>query len=100
MSGASDLAAKVPGVAYIANQGELISFSYGGRVIRFRGPYSLNKIQRVKKWDKGYLVLMADYANSPEPVEDYIDLVPILEDLYIDAGRFLQNVKQVEVRYA
>ena len=32
--------------------------------------------------------------------EDYIDLVPILERLYINAPEFLKPIKKVEVRYA
>ena len=35
--------------------------------------------------------------NQNELVEDYIDLVPILEDLYIDPKLFLQPIKSVEV---
>ena len=86
--------------AYISSRGDVISFSHKGRVIRFRGPYSLEKIERVVEWDHGYLVVMANYSNTEGTVEDYIDLIPILEDLYIDADAFLRDIETVEVRYA
>jgi hypothetical protein len=35
--------------------------------------------------------------NKDKLVEDYIDLVPILEDLYIDPKIFLQPITSVEV---
>ena len=70
------------------------------RTIRFRGPYSLERIERVKEWDDGYLVVDAKYQHSAEEVEDYIDLVPVLERLYINAKKFLSPIKKVEVRYA
>ena len=84
--------------ALLSNDGEYISFSFNGRTIRFKGPYSLVRIAKVKEWDNGYLVVDAVYShNRNKLVEDYIDLVPILEDLYIDPKRFLQPIKSVEV---
>ncbi len=40
-------------------------------------PYSLERYTEIREWDNGYLVVMAKYAHSPEPEEEYIDLVPI-----------------------
>ncbi|MBR4008549.1 hypothetical protein [Fibrobacter sp.] len=52
----------------------------------------------MKEWDNGYLVVDAVYSqNKDKLVEDYIDLVPILEDLYIDPKIFLQPITSVEV---
>ncbi|MEE1276801.1 MAG: hypothetical protein UHC59_07395 [Fibrobacteraceae bacterium] len=52
----------------------------------------------MKEWDNGYLVVDAVYSqNKDKLVEDYIDLIPILEDLYIDPEHFLQPIKSVEV---
>ena len=85
--------------AYLSNYKECISFAFGGRTIRFKGPYSLTKLDKVKEWDNGYLVVDAYFVHSKEPVEDYIDLVPILEDLYIDSDKFLKSVKNVEIRH-
>lgn len=86
--------------AYLTNDRDVISFSFGGRTIRFRGPYSLKRIEDVQEWNNGYLVVEASYAHEEKSVEDYIDLVPILKDLYIDADAFLKPIENVEVRHA
>ena len=84
--------------ALLSKDGRYISFSFNGRTIRFMGPYSLVRIARVKEWDNGYLVVDAVYSHSQDKlVEDYIDLVPILENLYIDPKLFLKPIKSVEV---
>lgn len=86
--------------AFLSSKGRYIIFSWKNRTIRFRAPYSLERIERVKEWDEGYLVVDAKYQHSAEEVEDYIDLVPVLERLYINAKEFLSPIKKVEVRYA
>ena len=53
----------------------------------------------VKEWDHGYLVVMAKYIHNEEDEEEYIDLVPILKDLYIDADDFLNQIKEVRIQY-
>ena len=84
--------------AYLSNNGDIISFQYTGREIRFRGPYSLVCFDHVKEWDKGYIEVMTKYSHSDDLVEEYIDLIPILKNLYIDPEKFLNSVKKVEVR--
>ncbi len=85
--------------AVLSSKGRYISFSSQGRVIRFMGPVNLERIVRVKEWDNGYLVVDAKYSNYQEDIEDYIDLVPILERLYIKPEEFLSPIEDVEVRY-
>ena len=85
--------------AYISNDHNYTIFKYADQVIRFKAPYSLEKYIEVKKWDKGYLVVMAKYEHSNEPIEEYIDLMPILENLYIDASSFVNKIKKVRVMY-
>ncbi|MBR3242227.1 MAG: hypothetical protein IKF90_05940 [Parasporobacterium sp.] len=85
--------------AYLSNYNEYISFKYGDREIRFKGPYSLVKIDKVISWDKGYLVVNSYYSHNSAPEEDYIDLIPILDKLYIDPETFLEPIKKVEVHY-
>ena len=85
--------------AYLSNNKEYVSFRYGDREIRFKGPYSLIRFDRVTGWDKGYLVVDAYYSHNREPEEDYIDLNPILEDLYIDPEEFLKPIRKVKVDY-
>lgn len=86
-------------IAYLSNNKDIISFTFGDKIIRFRGPYSLDKISRIIEWDKGYIVIMAKYHHSHDEIEDYIDLVPILDNLYIDADNFLKPIKEVKLRY-
>lgn len=88
------------GTAYLSNIKDCICFSYNGRNIRFRGPYSLKKIERVKNWDHGYIVIDAIYTHSKDPVEDYIDMFPILEQLYIEPESFISTINHVEVANA
>lgn len=51
------------------------------------------------KWDHGYLVVMAKYAHNQDEEEEYIDLIPILKNLYYDAHKFLTPIKKVRVQY-
>jgi hypothetical protein len=81
--------------ALLTNQGNFTVFKYGDRVIRFKAPYSLEKYTEVKNWDNGYIVVMAKYAHNDKSEEEYIDLVPILEDLYINPNDFFKPIKHV-----
>jgi hypothetical protein len=74
-------------------------FQFGDHVIRFRAPYSLERYTEVKEWDHGYLVAMAKYQHNAGAEEEYIDLVPILKDLYFDPDEFLKPIKEVRVDY-
>ena len=40
---------------------------------------------------------MAKYRHNEKPEEEYIDLVPILDDLYFDSAAFLAPIKEVRV---
>ena len=82
--------------AILSNKHEMTSFKYGDYNIRFRSPNILKKYTEVKKWDNGYLVVMADYEGMG-PTEEYIDLIPILKNLYITPDTFLKNIKTVKI---
>ena len=84
--------------AVLSNEGAYTLFSYGGRRLKFSAPYSLKRYIKVKKWDRGYIEVDTEYADGIE--EEYIDLEPILENLYIRPSEFLKPIKRVEVRYA
>lgn len=84
----------------LSNAGGFTAFSFGGYNIRFRAPYSLDRYVEVVKWDNGYLVVLAKYNHNAKPEEDYIDLKPILEGLYIDPEAFLKPIKSVRLAYA
>lgn len=86
--------------AILSSAGGYTAFSFGGYHIRFQAPYSLERYTDVVRWKDGYLVVMAKYSHNPEPEEEYIDLKPILDELYIDSATFLKPIKSVRVAYA
>ncbi|HJF44846.1 DUF7724 family protein [Thermophilibacter provencensis] len=83
--------------ATLACDGRYTSFTFGDRTIRFRTSRALLRYIEVKEWDKGYLVVTAEYDGAAAPVEEYIDLVPILQDLYYDPQAFLGPIREVLV---
>ncbi len=84
-------------IAELGNEPNYTVFRFGNQVIRFRAPYSLEHYTEVKEWEHGYLVVMAKYKHRAEPEEEYIDLVPVLQDLYFDPEVFLSPIKEVRV---
>lgn len=83
--------------AILGNEPNYTVFRVGNTVIRFRAPYSLERYTEVKEWDHGYLVVMAKYKQNDKPEEAYIDLIPILKNLYFDPDAFLAPIKEVRV---
>ena len=85
--------------AFLSNKGEYTIFSFDGKSITFLTSKNLECYTKILKWDKGYLEVMAKNKGKPEH-EDYIDLQPILENLYMNVADFLSKIKKVEVQYA
>lgn len=75
------------------------TFSYGDRKLTFRTCNGLEKYTKILKWDKGYIEVLAKYAHEKEEIEEYIDLVPVLQDLYMDVDDFLSSINEVEIEY-
>ena len=84
--------------AYLSNSGEYTTFTFADRTLTFLTSKSLERYTSVKEWDNGYLVVMAKYSTRPTEEEEYIDLVPILENLHMNVDEFLNPIQQVEVR--
>ena len=85
--------------AILSSVGEYTTFTYGGRTLTFMTSKDLDRYTEIKEWNNGYIVVIAKYKTKGED-EDYIDLLPILENLYMDADAFLKPIKGVEIRYA
>lgn len=85
--------------AILRNSGEYTIFQFNNHIIRFVTSSKLERYTKVVEWDHGYLVVMAKYKNL-DVVEEYIDLIPILENLYYDADVFLESIKEVRIEYA
>ena len=79
-------------IAEVFRASALVEMSYASP-----RPPCLRRYVRVKKWEEGYIEVDADYGHGEE--EDYIDLLPILNNLYYDAKEFLRPIRKVEVRY-
>ena len=84
--------------ATLSNKGDMTSFTFGNYNIRFRTPSRLKRYTEVKEWDNGYIVVMADY-DGIGIIEEYIDLIPILENLHINPDTFLKPIKTVKISY-
>lgn len=76
--------------AVLSSDNNFTIFRYKDKIIRFKAPYSLEYYSEVKEWDNGYLVVMAKYKHNKENEEEYIDLIPILQKLYISPENFLK----------
>ena len=85
--------------AVLSNDKEFTSFMFNGHNIRFKTSPRLERYTKVVEWDHGYIVVMAKYEGCDEE-EEYIDLIPILEKLYISPEIFLNSIKEVKVEYA
>ena len=58
----------------------------------------MNHKAKILEWENGYIAVTAKYKGLPEE-EEYIDLVPILENLYIDPDEFLKQIEKVRISY-
>ena len=77
-------------MAYLSNCGSYTLFTFRERTIKFLTSKNLEKYTSIVEWDNGYLVVMSKNYNQ-EPCEDYIDLIPILRNLYMDEEEFLKS---------
>lgn len=85
--------------AILTNENGYTIFMIDNYKIRFKAPYSLEYYSSIKNWDNGYLTVMAKYQHNKDLEEEYIDLLPILDDLYIDKEIFLKSVKGVRIKH-
>ena len=76
--------------AFLSNKGEYTFFKFRDRVITFLTGKRLERYIKVLEWDNGYIVVLC---------KNYIDLLPILDNLYIEPQKFLAPIKKVEVSY-
>lgn len=84
--------------AVLSNDKTFTSFMFDGHTVRFKTSPRLEKYTRVVEWDNGYIVVMAKYEGCEEE-EEYIDLIPILKNLYFDVDNFLKPIQKVRIEY-
>ena len=75
------------------------TFSYGGKTLTFRTCDGLDRYTKVLLWDHGYLEVMAKYKQKDQEIEEYIDLIPVLDGLYMNRESFLRPIKNVRIEY-
>lgn len=62
-------------------------------------PRHLRGCTSAREWGHGHIVVDASY-DTPGVVEQYFDLVPALEDLYVDADRLLSPIQDARISHA
>jgi hypothetical protein len=87
------------GVAVLSSFDKYTTFTYNGTTLTFRTCNGLDRYTRVNLWDKGYIEVMAKYRQMDHEIEEYIDLIPVLDSLYMDKDKFLAPIKEVEIDY-
>ena len=75
------------------------TFSFRGRTLTFRTCDGLVRYTRILKWDNGYIEVTASYSHEKEEIEEYIDLEPVLDYLYMDKEQFLSPIRKVSIEY-
>lgn len=87
-------------VAVLSSFDKYTTFSFGVTTLTFRTCNNLDRYTKVNLWDNGYLEVMAKYKNRNEEIEEYIDLEPVLKNLYMDKDSFLKPIKSVRIEYS
>ena len=91
---------KKSSTAILSSFDNYTTFSFGGKKLTFRTCHNLEKYTKILLWDNGYIEVMAKYKNRQKEIEEYIDLRPVLDNLYMDKNKFLSPIKEVKIEYA
>ncbi len=75
------------------------TFTFGGKTLTFRTCDGLERYTKILLWDHGYIEVMAKYKQYDNEIEEYIDLEPILTNLYMNKDLFLDPIKGVRIQY-
>lgn len=86
--------------AILSSFDKYTTFTFGPTTLTFRTCDGLEKYTRINTWDNGYIEVMAKYKQNPEEIEEYIDLIPVLDSLYMNKESFLKPIKEVKIEYA
>ena len=84
--------------AILSSFDDYTTFSFDGKTLTFRTCSGLERYTKILTWDEGYLEVMAKYAHRQAEIEEYIDLEPVLEALYMDRN-FLKPIRKVRIEY-
>ena len=76
------------------------TFTFNGVTLTFRTCNGLDRYTKILVWDSGYIEVLAKYRHMESEIEEYIDLEPVLEGLYMNKKEFLDPIKKVRIEYA
>ena len=85
--------------AVLSSFDKYTTFSYGDKTLTFRTCDGLEKYTKVLLWDHGYIEVMAKYKQNDQEIEEFIDLEPVLDGLYMNKEVFLEPIKKVSISY-
>ena len=85
--------------AYLSNKGSYTTFAFKDKRITFLTSKILVRYTKVLNWDNGYIEVMTRKQGKRKAEEDYIDLIPILKNLYIEPLSFIKPIKEVKIKY-
>ena len=85
--------------AVLSSFDKYTTFSYGDKTLTFRTCDGLEKYTKILLWDHGYIEVMAKYKQIDQEIEEFIDLEPVLDGLYMNKEAFLEPIKKVSIAY-
>ena len=86
--------------AVLSSFDKYTTFTFNGKKLTFRTSNGRERYVKILTWDNGYIEVLAKYRQRDEEIEEYIDLDPVLEGLYMDKQEFLNPIKNVRIEYA
>lgn len=86
--------------AVLSSFDKYTTFTFNGKTLTFRTSNGLERYLEILTWDNGYIEVLAKYRKRDKEIEEYIDLDPVLEGLYMDKQEFLNPIKNVRIEYA
>ena len=86
--------------AVLSSFDKYTTFTFNGKTLTFRTCNGLERYVKILTWDNGYIEVLAKYRQRNKEIEEYIDLDPVLEGLYMDKQEFLKPIKNVRIEYA
>ena len=86
--------------AVLSSFDKYTTFTFNGKTLTFRTCNGLERYVKILTWDNGYIEVLAKYRQRNKEIEEYIDLDPVLEGLYMDKQEFLNPIKNVRIEYA
>jgi hypothetical protein len=83
--------------AYLYNDGDYTFFKVGREIVKFRTSPYLENYTEIKEYDDGYMVLMAQLSTLAAPVEDYMSIKGVYNELELDTS-ILSQIDEVIIK--